>query len=116
MRTRVPAFRFYPGDFLNDAFVRAMPANARGVYITLLCVEWIEGHLPDDLDQLARLAAVSRAEFRKVWPFVEPCFERRAGGGLYQKRLEAERQKQAAYRERMSARGALGAERRWGSH
>ena len=115
MGTRVPAFRFYPGDFLTDRYVRAMPMEARGAYITLLCVEWIEGQLPDDPDQLAPLAGATRAEFRKVWPFIEPCFERR-DGALYQKRLEAERQKQAEYRERMSARGVLGAARRWGSH
>lgn len=36
-----PAFQFYPKDFLTDDKVLAMSAEVRGLYITLLCIDWL---------------------------------------------------------------------------
>jgi uncharacterized protein YdaU (DUF1376 family) len=115
-RAKAPAFQFYPRDFLMDGPVLAMSLAEKGAYITLLSVCWLEGAIPDDASQLARILGVPVGEFRKVWPALAPCFQRRDDGRLVNKRLEEERRKQAAYRERMSARGTQGAVGRWGSH
>ena len=37
-----PAFQFYPKDFLTDDKVLIMNPEIRGLYITLLCVDWIQ--------------------------------------------------------------------------
>lgn len=37
-----PAFQFYPKDFLTDAAVLCMTNEEIGMYIKLLCVDWLE--------------------------------------------------------------------------
>src|SRR6185312_11765498 len=53
-----PAFQFYPNDFLGSGSVAAMTLEEIGAYVLLLCYEWNEGGLPDDLDRLARYCHV----------------------------------------------------------
>lgn len=43
-----PAFQFYPKDFLTDAKVIIMPPEIRGLYITLLCIDWLEDGFPKE--------------------------------------------------------------------
>ncbi len=70
-----PAFQFYPKDFLADANVQAMSGAARGAYIMLLCHCWIEGSLPDENKELARLSGDAR-NWGKVRNSVMKCFDR----------------------------------------
>jgi uncharacterized protein YdaU (DUF1376 family) len=105
-----PAFQFYPKDFLSDENVRLMSMQERGVYITLMCLCWIEGTLPADVSLLARLAGVPLPAFRKLWPQLLPCFRTDAArdGRLIHPRLERERESQANYRRRQSDNGKKG--------
>jgi len=43
-----PAFQFYPKDFLTDSNVLVMSNEARGAYITLLCIDWLEDGIKRD--------------------------------------------------------------------
>jgi len=43
---KAPAFQFYPKDFLTDGKVLMMSAEMRGLYITLLCIDWLEDGFP----------------------------------------------------------------------
>src|SRR3990167_3117994 len=45
---RWATFPFNPKDFLSDSKVKLMNSEVRGIYITLLCVDWIENGLPAD--------------------------------------------------------------------
>ncbi len=36
--SKLPAFQFYPGDWLKDPAVRSLPLEARGLWIDLLCI------------------------------------------------------------------------------
>lgn len=106
---KAPAFQFYPKDFLTDRRVLRMPMAARGIYITLLCHAWMDGALPNDLGELALILGVPEKTVAAQWPFVLPCFTER-DGSLYQNRIEEEREKQAAYREKQSAKATA----KWG--
>lgn len=96
---RLPYFPFYPQDFLGDGKVRLMSPAEVGIYIRLLCHEWLEGPLPDDLTRLARIAGATHAEIEEAWPAVRECFTEDEEGRLVQTRLEEEREKVLAKRE-----------------
>ena len=109
---RSPAFQFYPKDFLSDENVRVMSLQERGVYITLLCLCWIQGSLPAGVERLAKLCGVPVNAMRKLWPAILPCFRDGDPDRLIHPRLEREREKQAHYKRRQSDAAA----KRWQSH
>lgn len=102
-----PAFQFYPKDFLSDSHVVAMTMTERGVYITLLCLCWMEGSVPVSAATLARLCGLSMPTFERLWPALEPCFTN-VDGRWVQPRIERERRKQATYRTMKSEAGKQG--------
>lgn len=111
MRSKSPAFSFYPKDWLSDAHVKAMTLEERGAYVELLCIYWLEDGLPSDVARLARLVGVPERRFGKLWPALAPCF-RVEGDRLIQKRVEAEKAKQAEFRRSQSEKGAKGGKSR----
>jgi uncharacterized protein YdaU (DUF1376 family) len=124
-----PAFQFYAADFAMDT--QSWSAEEVGVYVRLLCSEWVNGSIPPmpatdgtamslpmanakrALNRLARIAGISEEQLLKVWPQVGEKFFRGEDGNLYNSRLEYERQKQIAYRNEKSKAGTAGAEKRW---
>lgn len=102
-----PSFQFYPQDFLADFNVSQMSMEERGIYITLLCHCWIEDGIPaQDGDPMATLFHSHR---------VANCFFEK-NGKFRNKRLDAERAKQIAFRKSQKEAGVRGAEVRWGRH
>lgn len=114
-KEKAPAFQFYPRDFIADINVQAMTMEERGVYLWLLCHCWNEGSLPSDLSKLARICSVSGRRFTHLWEAIAPCFDV-AGDHLTHKRLDLERQKQAAWNEQRAQAGRASAAARWGHH
>lgn len=99
---RSPAFQFYPKEFLSSSKVMAMSMTERGIYITLLATQWLDGHLPADHAALARLVGVPLRQFERMWPHnLDRCFVAK-GDRLVNVRLEQERTKQALFRRRQS--------------
>jgi uncharacterized protein YdaU (DUF1376 family) len=102
-----PSFQFYPRDFLSDINVQAMTMEERGIYITLLCLCWIEDGLPfDDSHPMATL-------WKK--PGVAKCFVEK-NGKLRNPRMDRERRKQIKYHKSQQEAGLRGAKKRWGRH
>lgn len=106
---KAPAFQFYPGDFLSSDNVDRMSMTERGVYITLMAKYWLAGDLPADMADLASMVRMKTAQFERMWKQgrLHLCFEER-NGRLTQRRLEAERKKQAEYKRRQSDNGLKG--------
>jgi uncharacterized protein YdaU (DUF1376 family) len=114
MRSKInkaPAFQFYAGDFLSDLNVQIMTMSQRGIYITLLAMEWIEGSLPSDIRTLKVLCG-QHPNFEEDWGAIKHCFYEE-NGRIYNRRLESERSNMISYRERMSNNGKKGANVRW---
>lgn len=109
---KAPAFQFYPSDFLSDGNQLVMELDEVGAYIRLLCVCWIEGHLPNDPRKLAKMAGTSLREFSRVWPAIAPCFEQDPDSEafLVHPRLQRERAKQNDRREKARFAGRKSAE------
>jgi len=52
---KIPAFQFYPADWLSSQRVSLLTLEEEGAYIRLLCYCWKNGELPNDMKQLAQL-------------------------------------------------------------
>jgi len=88
----------YVGDYLRDT--RRLTAAEHGAYLLLIMEYWISGALPNDDRQLARIACMSLAEWKKAKPNVQPFF----GPEWTHKRIDSEIEKaQGKYRLRSEA-------------
>ena len=52
MAAKLPWFKFYVHDFLLDDRVLRLTNEQRGVYVWLLCRQWVDGNLPFDVLQV----------------------------------------------------------------
>jgi uncharacterized protein YdaU (DUF1376 family) len=74
----------YVADYLRDT--RKLTAAEHGAYLLLIMEYWTAGTLPDDDRQLARIASMSAAEWKRARPNIEGFFH----DGWKHKRLDAE--------------------------
>lgn len=112
LEVRAPAFQFYPSDFLSDMRIRMLSWASRGLYIDLLCYCWREGWIPSDSSAIAQLCHCHDTAI------IEPCLALFShhpddAGKLIHLALDAEREKQKAFREERKASGIKGAAKRW---
>ena len=108
-----PAFQFYASDFLSDENVVLMSNQEVGCYIKLLCFNWKQGSIPNDIDKLSRLCGESKEIMDAIWENIKSCFKENSSGRLVNPRIERERVKQKRFSENRKKAGKLGAEKRW---
>ena len=108
---RPPAFQFYADDFLAGTVT--FDHAQRGLYITLLCIQWNAGYVtPDDFESLTNGTAIAEPLAKRVWA----KFKEGSDGHFRNERMEFERNKQLVFRENRQKSGVLGANTRWHSH
>jgi uncharacterized protein YdaU (DUF1376 family) len=107
---KAPAFQFYANDFMDAT--RFWDANACGLYIRCMCIQWTQGAIPADLKVLARGLGCDLEELQDVWPTLSPKFVDVGGGMLQNPRLEASRVR----KDEISAKRSEAANARWGGH
>ena len=112
MKTKRPAFQFYPDAWLSSTDITLMTIAEEGAYHRLLCYAWQEEDcgLPDDDRQLAVLSKLGKA-----WPKSAETIRKKfidRNGRLYNDRLLAERAKQDEWARKSSEGGRLSASRR----
>jgi uncharacterized protein YdaU (DUF1376 family) len=108
-----PAFQIYPADFLADKNTLVMSTVEIGAYWLLLLVCWQENGLPEDVDELAAIARLAKAQFIKSWEAkIKRCFVQREDGHWTHKRLERERSKQDDWRRKCAKGGRASAHKR----
>ena len=105
-----PAFQFYPKDFLMDDKVAVMNLEQIGAYMKLMCFCWNNDGLPNDKDELKSMCG-NPETWETIWKKVSKCFYEN-NGKLYNKRLEKERKKQEAWREKSKLGGERSAKSR----
>lgn len=110
-RTTSPAFQFYPKDFISSTKVQRMTLTEVGAYMLLLSHCWLDGSLPADLTEVAKIVKMPAPRFRKLWAgALSECFVEK-NGRLINVRLDQERRKQIEYRRRQSDHGKKGGRR-----
>lgn len=102
-----PAFQFYAAEYLADENVQLMTLDEEGAYIRLLAYCWREGSVPADPILAGRLCKGASPELMAP---VLARFVPVEAGRLVHPRLERERQKQEAFRAKMSVAGKHGNE------
>ncbi len=110
VRSASPAFQWYASDFVST--VASCSAEETGIYILLLAKDWMETGFAFEVGRLARHCKVSEKVFRAAWVHLEAEFPAREVDGQlrhFHPRLEAERVKQAEYRDKQSAKGKASA-------
>lgn len=110
-KEKSPRFGFYPKDFLSDAAVLQMSLEAKGAYISLICLCWLDKSLPLDPVALAKMLHVSERKFDRLWKEIGSRFHTK-NNKLVHNRLDLERRKQAKYRKWQSLKGKAGARKR----
>ena len=105
MANTLPFFPLYAADFLTDEVVALVPNDGVGIYIKLLCRQWIEGSLPSCTGDLSRLAGEDEDSFCLLWDLLEHKFPAGEDGRLRNPRLAAERAKAESIYERKSNGG-----------
>ena len=104
---KAPAFQFYANDFMDAT--RLWEANAVGLYVRCLCIQWTHGSIPADLKILARAVHCDRAELEACWPELSKKFAEQGDGTLKNKRLEQVRERQKEISDVRSEAGKAGA-------
>lgn len=107
-----PAYQWYPKDALSDERFTLMTYEEQGVYRALLDRQWIEGDIPADLDELARILKMPKRRLKAVWVRVSRCFKESGAGRLQNGRLERQRTDTKDFREDKSRGGRASAEAR----
>lgn len=100
-----PAFQFYVGDWLKSQRVALMTLEQEGAYIRLLCYCWQFGSIPSDPEKLAFL--IGKGASTTLATTLKPMFELDLNDPtkMLHERLNKEREKQLAWREKSSKGG-----------
>ena len=99
-----PAFQFYAAEYLADENVALMSLEEEGAYIRAIAFCWREGSIPADPDKLSKLLKGASTTVVRV---VQERFKRSSedASRLVHPRLEIEREKQRAWKEKSSEGG-----------
>lgn len=106
-----PWYAWYARDF--QSATRGWSVTARGGYRELLDAQWDQGGVPVEPDEMRTLIGATRAEWKEIWPRVEPKFPVESDGKRRNQRLERERKRGDRVSSVRSELGRLGAQRRW---
>ena len=115
MTQKSPSYQWYPKDAISSARIAVMTLEQEGAYRRALDYCWLTGSLPADLDLLARI--IGKGCTTETAMVVRSMFTRDSSDRrlLIHDRLDAERSKQKAWREKSAAGGRRGAATRWGT-
>lgn len=109
MTKSVPYFPLYAANFIASKPYRLMTLQQRGLWITLYMEFWVNGSLPADLDQLAKLLGFSSAEVGSAMSVLHKSFFAEINGELISNELEEYRQGFNERREKQRLGGLIGA-------
>ena len=113
MAEKPPWFKMDPAKFLQDSIVDGMTTLELGASFRLLCRQWIDGYVPDDLDRLARLCRVDRSSMGDLWVTLCHFFPEVETGKRANRFMWIEREIVVSEMGKKSSAGRDSANRRW---
>lgn len=106
-------FKVDPSKFLSDSQVDAMSTEELGACFRLLCRQWIDGFIPDDLHLLGRLCRLDASGMGQAWVTLCPFFPVIEEGKRANRFMWIEREKVLSELARKSDEGTRAANKRW---
>ena len=106
-------FKVDPAKFLSDAQVDVMSTLELGACFRLLCRQWLDGRIPDDLRLLARLCRLDATAMDEAWVTLEPFFPAIEPGKRANRYMWIEREKVVSELKRRSDEGTRAARKFW---
>jgi uncharacterized protein YdaU (DUF1376 family) len=106
-------FKMDPAKFLCDAQVDVMSTLELGACFRLMCRQWIDGFIPDDLRLLARLCRLDDTAMGEAWVTLSRFFPVVEAGKRANRFMWIEREKVVADLEKRSDEGTKAARKRW---
>jgi uncharacterized protein YdaU (DUF1376 family) len=106
-------FKMDPAKFLCDAQVDVMSTLELGACLRLLCRQWIDGFIPDDLHLLARLCRLDAVAMGEAWVTLSRFFPVVESGKRANRFMWIERETIVADLEKRSDEGTKAARKRW---
>jgi hypothetical protein len=103
--------RWYPHDVIDalmDQRTSSIPTRFYGYYERLKEWQWVEGSIPADIDEIARLLRESPKDVERPWKAICHLFEPLPDGRLAEPQLRELRDKRLRYSEEQAARGRAG--------
>ena len=107
-------FKLDPAKFLSDAAIDAMSTLELGICLRLLCRQWLDGSIPDDLRVLSRLCRVKESVMKDAWPALNVFFPQIEEGKRANRFMWVERESVTAELEKKRDEGTKAARKRWG--
>jgi hypothetical protein len=112
VKSKAPAYQWYPKDYDSDEAVKLMTYEQEGIYRRLLDHQALHGSIPALPAQIAMLVPkVPLRRFLTLWPDIAVKFFA-VDGRLVNKKLEAVKANTSAYQDRQAAAGRASAEAR----
>jgi uncharacterized protein YdaU (DUF1376 family) len=106
-------FKMDPAKFLCDAQVDVMSTLELGACFRLMCRQWIDGFIPDDLRLLARLCRLDDTAMGEAWVTLSRFFPMVEAGKRANRFMWIERETIVADLEKRSDEGTKAARKRW---
>jgi len=106
-------FKMDAAKFLCDAQVDVMSTLELGACLRLLCRQWIDGFIPDDLHLLARLCRLDDGAMGEAWVTLSRFFPVVEAGKRANRFMWIERETIIADLEKRSDEGTKAARKRW---
>jgi uncharacterized protein YdaU (DUF1376 family) len=111
--TKPEWFKMDPAKFLSDGQVDAMTTVELGACFRLICRQWLDGFIPDDLRMLARLCRLDDTAMGEAWQTLSNFFPVVEVGKRANRFMWIEREKVVADLEKRSDEGTKAARKRW---
>lgn len=106
-------FKMWPSRFLQDSVVDQMTTEELGCCVRLMCRQWLDGSIPDDLDRLSRICRVDRSSMGQAWVTLCQFFPPLQEGQRANRFMFIERELVSQKMEDKSRKGLEAATKRW---
>ena len=105
----VPYFPFYAANMMSSRSFRLMSLKERGLLITILMECWVNGSVPSDLSDMAKILGLTADEVKSSYKNLHSAFLHTEGEQIISKELEGYRQNYLDMREKQRLGGLKGA-------
>ena len=106
-------FKMNPSKFLQDKLIDGLDPYELGCIFRLLCRQWIDGSLPNDVNKLARVCRADATGMLRLMPIIEEFFLLTPEGTLQNRHMAEQREILVLQMEAKSRAGKQNATKRW---